>query len=78
MVSMIDIAGLVHPFTDAVAEIVAVAFEVVLFIAENEGMLPLPLDASPIALFVLFQEIVEPEILLLNDIAVELSPAHKL
>lgn len=78
MVSTIDIAELVHPFTDAVAEIVAVAFEVVLFIVENEGMLPLPLDVSPIALFVLFQEIVEPEILLLNDIAVELSPAHKL
>jgi hypothetical protein len=78
MISTTDIEELVHPFTDAVAEIVAVAFEVVLFIVENEGMLPLPLDASPIALFVLFQEIVEPEILLLNIIAVELSPAHKL
>ena len=76
MVSTIDIAGLVHPFTDAVAKIVVVAFEVVLFIVVNEGMLPLPLATSPIALFELFQEIVEPDILLLNEIAIELSPAH--
>jgi hypothetical protein len=76
MVSTTVIGELVHPFTDEVAEIDAVAFEVVLFIVENEGMLPLPLDASPIALFVLSHEIVEPEILLLNEIAVELSPAQ--
>ena len=70
------IGKLVHPFTDAVAEIVAMAFEDVLFIVENEEMLPLPLDASPIALFVLVHETVEPGILLENEIADELSPAQ--
>lgn len=71
-----EICGLVQPFTEAVAEIVALAIEDVLLIVVNDAILPFPLDASPIVAFELFHEIVEPEILLLNEIAAELSPAQ--
>ena len=58
---MVNVVGVpVHPFAIGVTEIVAVISEVVAFVAVNEGTLPEPLAASPIAVLLFAQVNVVP------------------
>ena len=52
-----------QPFAEGVTEIVPEMFEVVVFVAVNEGILPVPFAANPMFVFVLDQAYVVPDTL---------------
>jgi hypothetical protein len=61
LIVMVNVVGVpVHPFAVGVIVIVAVIGEVVTFVAVNEGMLPEPPAASPIAVLLFVQVNVVP------------------
>ena len=58
---MVNVVGVPwHPFADGVTVIVAVAGEVVAFVAANDGTFPEPLAARPIAVLPFVQVNVVP------------------